>query len=472
MIDKKRDQISLPDILFWGGGLDETHELVILSKLIDWDKIIDEIAQYYSKKKGRKTKKLRMMIALLMLKHLYQLSDRDVVSQLQENFYHMYFCGVEPLPGHKNLHHSLMTHFRKKIGPDGVKAIEEEVLEAARRCGFIKGRKLITDTTVMEKNIEYPTDVGLLAGIGRKIRRIIDKGKELGVAGIEKVRTFGRKAKELLTVYRKYGRKVKEKREEITWEFIEIAEKMIAQGKRVKELIGKTIRQRIGKFKGAVSSDAAYRKLKRLMEELENIRKVGRYVIDQTWDVLAGKKIKDRVVSLHETHVRPIKKGKVGKLVEFGVKLLLNMVEKGFIAGVELFCGNPADVNLVEESIGMHEEVFGRNPESFSADRGFYSGSLVEDLRQQIKKVCIPATGNQRAPDSDKPWFKRLLRERSGIEAKISESKRKGGLDKSRYKGLDGDIMWAHLGVAALNMRNIARRIKNGEVDLAKLAIA
>ena len=60
-----------------------------------------------------------------------------------------------------------------------------------------------------------------------------------------------------------------------------------------------------------------------------------------------------------------------------------------------------------------------------------------------------------------------LYNKRAAIEAKISEGKRMYGLNKSYYKGYQGDKMWAALGVMALNIRKLLRDItKNPELIL------
>ena len=53
------------------------------------------------------------------------------------------------------------------------------------------------------------------------------------------------------------------------------------------------------------------------------------------------------------------------------------------------------------------------------------------------------------------------------LKLEISEGKRMYGLNKSYYKGYDGDKMWAALGVMELNMRKLIRDIsKNPELIL------
>ena len=59
--------------------IDLKHELVQLAGTIDWDWIDREIAPLYSDK-GRPGIETRFMIGLLMLKHIYGLSDEGASS--------------------------------------------------------------------------------------------------------------------------------------------------------------------------------------------------------------------------------------------------------------------------------------------------------------------------------------------------------------------------------------------------------
>ena len=55
------------------------HELVLLAGKIDWDWIDGEIAPLYSEN-GRPGIETRFMIGLLLLKHIYGLSDEGLAS--------------------------------------------------------------------------------------------------------------------------------------------------------------------------------------------------------------------------------------------------------------------------------------------------------------------------------------------------------------------------------------------------------
>src|SRR3974377_1816440 len=82
--------------------IDLKHELVQLAGALDWEWLDDEIAVSYSEK-GRPGIETRFVIGLLLLKHIYGLSD-DVVywSRVQDHHFlqfHRGSCGGRALVG-------------------------------------------------------------------------------------------------------------------------------------------------------------------------------------------------------------------------------------------------------------------------------------------------------------------------------------------------------------------------------------
>src|SRR5438445_11522285 len=70
------------------------HELVLLAGKIDWDCIDGEIARLYSEN-GRPGIETRFMIGLLLLKHIYGLSDEGVFERWVHDPYSQVFSGEE-----------------------------------------------------------------------------------------------------------------------------------------------------------------------------------------------------------------------------------------------------------------------------------------------------------------------------------------------------------------------------------------
>ena len=125
------------------------------------------------------------MVGAHILNHMHGISDEAVAERLCGDVYWMAFCGInEPFAteGWKPLDSSTLTYFRKRIGPDGVRKIEEVIREQLIGEKQISGKSQYVNTTAMEKNIAYPTDTDLL-----------DKGRKRLIAGFQKLKDLGRK---------------------------------------------------------------------------------------------------------------------------------------------------------------------------------------------------------------------------------------------------------------------------------------
>ena len=107
--------------------LRQDHELVILSQKIDWEQIQESLKHKYSRR-GRKAKRVRLMIGLHVLKHRYNVSDETVCQMIDENLYFRFFCGVhldmKEWRKKQVLNPCTMSRFRKRLGVDGLKLFE------------------------------------------------------------------------------------------------------------------------------------------------------------------------------------------------------------------------------------------------------------------------------------------------------------------------------------------------------------
>ncbi len=121
-----------------------------------------------------------------------------------------------------------------------------------------------------------------------------------------------------------------------------------------------------------------------LRKEIEHYCDLGDSVIDQTRRrVLQGEQVPnaEKIYSIFETHTDLIKRGKVLTPVEFGHKVFLAESARGLITQYEVLQGNPGDDQQVEPSLERHKENFGRAPELYSSDRGFFSENECEVMQ-------------------------------------------------------------------------------------------
>jgi len=88
-----KKQLELTDTLI-NDILPVDNELVKLKKALDWKAINKVYKKCFPSRRGRGTKKTDISLGLLILKHLYKKSDRDLVRDLHLNTSYMHFCGL------------------------------------------------------------------------------------------------------------------------------------------------------------------------------------------------------------------------------------------------------------------------------------------------------------------------------------------------------------------------------------------
>ncbi len=71
--------------------LDSKHPLYVLANLFNWKSFEDAFAALYCNDNGRIAKPFRLMVGLLVLKHLLNVFDEMVEAQFGENAYYQIF---------------------------------------------------------------------------------------------------------------------------------------------------------------------------------------------------------------------------------------------------------------------------------------------------------------------------------------------------------------------------------------------
>src|ERR1700722_3146972 len=152
------------------------HELVTLSREIDWGWIDGEIAPLFSDK-GRPGLPTRFAVGLLLLKSIYALSDEQVCDRWVYDPYFQYFTGEEFFQHRFPHERSDLTHWRERIGGRLEKLLAES-LRVAHATGALKTKDLArvtVDTTVQPKAITFPTDVKLVHAAIKGLNRLARK---------------------------------------------------------------------------------------------------------------------------------------------------------------------------------------------------------------------------------------------------------------------------------------------------------
>ena len=422
-------------------------ELATVDRLLADPAILAPLVNKLDPVRGRPSVPAAQVLRLFYLKDRYQLSDRDLIREVSDSFHWRKFChfGVaDALP-----HPTTLTYWRRRLGPDGILAINRAVTARLRADKVIRGRRFRMDSTVTEADIHHPTDAGLLADAIRRARQLHAVIKEGPTPIRDRARSVKRRSLEIGKVLkRRTGEAVAEVRR-ITEELARIG---LAQGRAVAQLLD------AAKEQIAVVDQAGAHRIARVDDALQDLKTV----IRQSRATTAGERILDRMVSVADPDARPIKKGKLGKPVQFGYKVHIMEAESGFVTDYSVHTGNPPNAEALGPALDCHRAQFGRDPAIVATDRGYDSAHNQQDCHERdIGTVAIPQRGKKseaRITDERTPAFRRAQRWRAGGEGTISRLKRKYGLRRSRYRGYEAVATGIGLGIFAHNVRRWAQR--------------
>ncbi len=149
------------------------------------------------------------------------------------------------------------------------------------------------------------------------------------------------------------------------------------------------------------------------------------------------------------------------KPVEFGYKAQVVDNVDGIIVDHEVVIGNPANAPMLAPAISRIKARFAKTPTKVTADRGHGEASVDDALVEiGVTTVAIPRKGKPTAARikvQRQRGFVKLVKWRTGSEARISCLKRDFGWRRTLFDGHDGVQTWCGWGVLAHNSTKIAK---------------
>jgi len=130
---------------------------------------------------GRPRLPIRLMAALLYLKHAFNLSDEELVARWSENVVWQYFSGLDYYTPKLPCDATQIGRFRSAIGEAGVEELLKATIDTAVQTKAVRPsefERVIVDSTVQEKAIAHPVDSRLLE-IARA--EVVQAAKQLGI---------------------------------------------------------------------------------------------------------------------------------------------------------------------------------------------------------------------------------------------------------------------------------------------------
>jgi len=391
------------------------HELAQLAGKIDWDFIDGEIALLYSEK-GRPGIETRFVIGLLLLKHIYGLSDEGVCERWIYDPYFQHFTGEEFFQHEFPHERSDLSHWRKRLG-DKLELLLAESLRVAHASGALQTKDLArvtVDTTVQPKNITFPTDAKLLHAAIKGLNRLARKH------GVRLRQSYARIAKRAAMMAGRYAHAKQFKRHH-------------RELRILRTRLGRLIRDIRRKIAGREHLKAAF---SGSLSRANQIR--SQQQRQRGW----------KLYSFHAPEVECISRGKASAPYEFGVKASIVTTNRRapggqFVLHARALPGNPYDGHTLRAAIDGAQKLTGCEIERAYVDKG-YRGHDAPNPR----RVFI--SGQKRGVFG---VIKRELRRRSAIEPVIGHMKTDGHLGRCYLKGRDGDAANAILSAVGHNLR-------------------
>jgi len=396
--------------------IDMNHELVLLSKKIDWNFFEKEFSQYYSNT-GQPSMPIRLMVGSLLLKRIYNLGDETLAQAWVMNPYMQYFCGESHFQHRFPCDPSDFVHFRKRIGEQGIEKIFIHSVELHGKQA--KSKMALSDTTVQENNITFPTDAKLAKKIIDKVNKIATK------ENIKQRQSYKRVSKNLVraTYNGKHPRRRKNANK---------------ARHKLNTIAGRVVRELLRKLPSEI--------IKNYEEELLLYQKI----LDQK------KQDKNKVYSTHKPYTSCIAKGKAHKQYEFGNKIGIMINPKSLvILAVQSYEGNPHDSRTIEPLLNQMQKNLNYLPEEVIYDRGGRGKSTINGVT-----ISTPKPPLKKDSRYTKLKKRKKFRRRAAIEPVIGHLKTDFRMGQNYLKGAKSPHINAMLAATGWNLKKLMKKLK------------
>lgn len=392
-------------------------------------------------------------------------------------------AGLREMLGHNNnVDWKDNKYYELQTIKDNVSLLPVEIIDQISEIVVKAGHELISDkkkekldgsvdSFVLETNIHFPTDIGLLYDSMRKaIGVCANLCNKHGIAGWRQskhnIKSIKRQMRK--TEKSKLSRKKEEK----------ISEKGKANKKR------KISEKEKEAHRNYISIVLPYiENTRESVEHLRNEQKPDKLIETRCKEIdkyleyaekhidLIERRINegetiphsDKMFSIFEPHTRWISKGKAGVPVEFGLPVAIMKDQFGFILGHEVM-ETTIDVDIAVPFTKKIKEIFTTLSTS-SYDKGYWSPSNYEELRKLLDLVVMPKKGRLSQKDrqiQSDPEFVKLRKKHSAVESSINGLEH-SGLDKCLDHGIEGFKRYVSLAVLSRNFQTIGKLMQEKE---------
>jgi IS5 family transposase len=456
MLRTVSDERTLWESILPAAVLGMPEELERVDRLLDDPRFFEPYRGFFHATLGRPSIPIETYLRLMFLKYRYGLGFEPLCREVQDSITWQRFARI-PLGG-RVPHPTTLMKITSRCGEEAIGALNDALVAKAAEAKVLRFHKVRADTTVVEANVAYPVDSSLLAKGITRLAKLAKAAQRSGLATRTRVRDRSRgahrRARQVVNALRRRGDDARDEVARLNAELAGLARRSVREAQAVVRNARRTLRGL-----GEQAAGRAVAIVQHLEQLAERVNAVAAQTLQRVVEHVTPPGA-TRIVSLHDPDARPIRKGRLGRPVEFGYKAQVVDNADGVILDWALELGNPADAPQLVPAIQRIHALTGRTPRAVTADRG-YGEAAVEDALHNlgVNQVCMPRKGRpgaaRRAVEHSRP-FQRMVRWRTGAEGRISCIKRDFGCRRTRMDTLTGARTWTGHGIFAHNLIKIA----------------
>lgn len=439
---------------------------VKLASVVPWEAFANLYISMMDTNQGRPGISPRIILGALIIKHKENLSDENTILAIQENIYMQFFVGLKSFQKEKIFDSSLFVTIRKRIGKAQFDLLNEELIknlskESDSKNNSKKGDKdefppnkgkMQADATVADQYITFPTDAKLLNTSRKKLEVMIDKlycylNKEM-----TKPRTYRRNLNSSFLDYSKKKNKSKATHRKMKRKLLEAVNRDLGH---VKNLVKKTENLVMGKDFPLTQKDLE------LIKTIEAVYAQQKQMYDQKTN-----SCKDRIVSIHQPHVRPILRGKQNSRVEFGSKVGVSL-DNGFTLLTTLSWNAYHEGKDLIGHCNDYFRIHGHYPELVQVDKAYATRENRNWLKERGIRITAPSLG-RKPKEKKSPYQRAKLKkeasERNHIEGKFGQGKNGYNLNKVRARLKETSESWVSCIFFVMNLINYQKKSSFGSL--------
>ena len=340
-------------------------ELEAVDRLLDDERFFEPYRAFFHASIGRPSIPIETYLRLMFLKYRYKLGFEPLCREVSDSISWQRFCRI-PLGGTAP-HPTTLMKITTRCGESAIDGLNEALLAKAVEARVLKTNRVRADTTVVEANVAYPVDSSLLAKGVARLAKLAGRARAQGLATRtplrDRTRSVYRRARDVVNSLRQRGDDKRARVQRLNAELAAIGRASIREAKAVIRNARRRVRE---------LGDQATGRQRAIIEDLATLSERLEAVAAQTRQrVVEGVTPSGatRVVSLHDPDARPIRKGRLGRPVEFGYKAQIVDNEDGVIIDHNIERGNPPDVPMLAPAIERIARRAGHVPRGHRGSR-------------------------------------------------------------------------------------------------------